>query len=111
MKSFKYIGFHNYNSDPPVRSKVLQMHFAVCTSNISSIINQYMSVTQVCIITPFFLESSKWQPNAWLPSINGSKSKSLVNWNQKLALTLLINLKKELCNKNLDICNNNKIEI
>lgn len=43
---------------------ILQVYLAISASNVSSIINHNVRVMQVFIIRSFFLEASKWQPNA-----------------------------------------------
>ena len=43
---------------------ILQVYLAISASNVPSIINHNMRVMQVFIVRSFFLEASKWQPNA-----------------------------------------------
>lgn len=43
---------------------ILQVYLAISASNVSSIINHNVRVMQVFIVRSFFLEASKWQPNA-----------------------------------------------
>lgn len=64
-------------SQKQARLKVSQVHLAIFASNIPSIINQNMSITQVCVVRSFFLEPSKRQPDIWFPAHQQSEYSTL----------------------------------
>ena len=45
---------------------ILQVYLAISASNVPSVINHNMCVKQMFIVRSFFLEASKWQPDAGL---------------------------------------------
>lgn len=52
----------------------IQVYFAVSVPDFPFIINYNMRVTQMCVIFPFLLETSKGEPNFGLPASNWRKA-------------------------------------